>query len=135
MRTNIDNDDELMTKAGNCAITDRTLNRGHRGFPAPAGMNRRPAAFMIVPPELRPREVLGVVSPVTRGIDDEPREYCFPSDQAIRLRIANGNIRPEAAVRPLAGAQCAWNCRRCGSGIRIRLVSSMARAKIARNLS
>jgi hypothetical protein len=32
------------------------------------------AAFMIVPPELRPREVLGAVSPVTRGIDDEPRE-------------------------------------------------------------
>jgi hypothetical protein len=36
-------------------------------------------AFMIVPPGLRPREVLGVVSPVTRGIDDEPREDCFPS--------------------------------------------------------
>jgi len=32
-------------------------------------------------------------------------------------------------------AQCAWNCRRCGSGILIRLVSSMARAKIARNLT
>src|SRR5438876_9200530 len=36
------------------------------------------AAFMIVPPELRPREVLGVVSPVTRGIDDELREDCLP---------------------------------------------------------
>ena len=33
---------------------------------------------MIVPPELRPREVLGVVSPVTRGIDDEPREDWNP---------------------------------------------------------
>jgi hypothetical protein len=41
-------------------------------------------AFMIVPPELRPREVLGVVSPVTRGIDDEPREDCFPPDPAVR---------------------------------------------------
>jgi hypothetical protein len=47
----------------------------------------------------------------------------------------NGQNRPEAAVRPLAGAQCASNCRRFGSGILIRLVSSMARAKIARNLS
>ena len=41
MRTNIDIDDELMTKAGNGAITDRTLNPGHRVCPAPAGMNRR----------------------------------------------------------------------------------------------
>ena len=35
----------------------------------------------------------------------------------------------------LAGAQGAWNCRICGSGILVPLVSSMARAKIARNLS
>jgi hypothetical protein len=41
-------------------------------------------AFMIVPPGLRPREVLGVVSPVTRGIDDEPREDCFPPIAAVR---------------------------------------------------
>jgi hypothetical protein len=43
MRTNIDIDidDELMTKAGNGAITDRTLHPGHRVCPAPAGMNRR----------------------------------------------------------------------------------------------
>ena len=40
MRTNIDIDDELMTKAGNGAITDRTLHPGHRVCPAPAGMNR-----------------------------------------------------------------------------------------------
>ena len=40
-------------------------------------------AFMIVPPELRPREVLGVVSPVARGIDDEPREDCFPPEPVI----------------------------------------------------
>jgi len=38
MRTNIDIDDELMTKAGNGAITDRTLHPGHRVCPAPAGM-------------------------------------------------------------------------------------------------
>ena len=53
----------------------------------------------------------------------------------IRGMLRKSRFRPEAAVRPLAGAQCAWNCRRCGSGILIRLVSSMARAKIARNLS
>ena len=47
-----------------------------------------------------------------------------------------GSARPRlVAAAYLAGAQCAWNCRRCGSGILIRLVSSMARAKIARNLS
>ena len=44
-------------------------------------------AFMIVPPELRPREVLGVVSPVTRGIDDEPREDCFPRLPGLRLDL------------------------------------------------
>ena len=43
-------------------------------------------AFMIVPPELRLREVIGVVSPVTRGIDDEPRQDCFPPDAVIHWR-------------------------------------------------
>ena len=41
MRTNIDIDDELMTKAGDGAITDRTLNPCHRVCPAPARINRR----------------------------------------------------------------------------------------------
>jgi hypothetical protein len=50
-------------------------------------------AFMIVPPELRPREVLGVVSPVTRGIDDEPREDCFPPIPVVIGIDEHGGVR------------------------------------------
>jgi hypothetical protein len=51
------------------------------------------AAFMIVPPELRPREVLGAVSPVTRGIDDEPREDCSPPIPVVIGIDEHGGVR------------------------------------------
>ena len=53
-------------------------------------------AFMIVPPELRPREVRGVVSLLARGIDDEPREDCFPPMLPSTVPWRDGWNRPNA---------------------------------------
>jgi hypothetical protein len=81
------------------------------------------------------------------GMDDDVRPPPAPAPDALRALLGRADPRtglganvaiPEAGYdpkRPRAGAQCAWNCRRRGSGIPIWLVSSMARAKIACNLS
>jgi hypothetical protein len=75
------------------------------------------AAFMIVPPELRPREVLGAVSPVTRGIDDEPREGLLLTQSGHRTgplvldaaiatgEASRGHSRPFRACRVVRGCQ------------------------------
>ena len=54
---------------------------------------------MIVPPELRPQEVLGVVSPVTRGIDDEPAEDCFPPSHVVPADSGQFLVRRVANLR------------------------------------
>jgi hypothetical protein len=68
------------------------------------------AAFMIVLPELRPREVLG--APVTRGIDDEPREDCsHRSHQAVELLMPVA-LHAAADHSAFQHIQCREQCRR-----------------------
>jgi hypothetical protein len=69
------------------------------------------AAFMIVPPELRPREVLGVVMP--RSIHEEPG------------RIASHPLRSFIAIQRTAGADPKWPYSFAGT---TRSVSSSLRA-------